>query len=272
MNNIRPFTTSRRHWRSLSVRSIAVLLAASAFGANEPQAKLAGQANYRVAALDPHEPELSIVYPGAAATRGIVEGEAVVSVAINARGEATDFLITSHTDKAFGLALLDHVKPLKFQAARFAGTAVPGRTDIGYRFINRSGGLGLTTFDAARRQSEGNKEAKISYTAVLEKELDLPLEFTDLALPKLPAGYPEPTDNKPVKVFVTFYIDEEGKVRLPNVESAAAPELIPGAIKAVGMWTFKPAMVKGKPALVYAGRPVSFLPRNPPAEAPAPAR
>lgn len=241
----------------LAVSTVSGLRAADAFP------KLSGQSDYQPARLDPKEPELEIVFPGAAQTKSIPEGTAVVSVAVNAQGQATDFLITSYTDKSFGLALLDHAKTVKYQAGTFRGVSVAGRYDLGYRFLNRSS-MGLNAVDAGRRKAEGSGAAKVQYDAVEEKNLDAPLEIVEVALPKLPPGYAAPTDH-PVKVFVSFYIDEEGKVRLPQVDSAAAPELIPGALKAVSLWAFKPATVKGSPVLVYTGRPVGFLPRNPPA-------
>ena len=81
------------------------------------------------------------------------------------------------------------------------------------------------------------------------------------ALPQLPEGF-SATEQNPVKVFVTFYVDEDGHVRAPNVESAAVPQLIPGAIAAVQQWSFKHPQAKGKPALVFVGRAIRFVPRQ----------
>ena len=80
------------------------------------------------------------------------------------------------------------------------------------------------------------------------------------ALPKLPADYPSP-GARPVKVFVSFYIDADGKARLPQAESAVAPELVERALSAVRTWSFKPPVAGGKPALVLTARSVGFVPR-----------
>ena len=82
----------------------------------------------------------------------------------------------------------------------------------------------------ARNHLRGCSSWQTNYLERAEKNLDRPLEFTDVALPKLPADYAAPA-GKPVKVFVSFYIDEAGKVHSPRVESAVAPELVAGALK-----------------------------------------
>ncbi len=238
------------------------------------------ESDFRAARIDPTEPELKIEFPGVALHRGIAAGTAVVSVAIDAQGRATDFLLVGCSDRAFGRALLDAVKPLKFQPAAYRGAAVPGRCDIGYRFEYHSAASGAHSYgfsawgvtsgglqvgaampvDLLDLFSGKSLPQKPAYVAVAERNLDQPLEFTDVALPKLPSGYAAPAD-KPVKVFVTFYIDEEGRVRMPTVESDAPPELVAGALKAVRMWSFRPPVAHGKPALVLTARPVGFLPR-----------
>jgi len=54
-------------------------------------------------------------------------------------------------------------------------------------------------------------------------------------------------------VVVSLYIDEEGRVRAPRVDSSPSPLLVRNALLASHYWQFKPPTVKGRPALVYAG-------------------
>jgi hypothetical protein len=215
--------------------------------------------DYSPAALGPREPELRIDYPGSALARGITNGRAVVSVLVGADGKVMDSLAIGYTDKAFAKALVDHVQSLDYRAATFKGQTVPGRFDIGYQFEKAN--AELNSMDAGRSMTEQIQGSKLSYSSVSEKKLDRPLEFTNAALPRIPLNFKADSD-APVKVFVTFYVDEEGHVRVPNVDSASSPALIAGALKAVRTWTFKPGTVAGKPVLVYAGRSVGFVPRE----------
>ena len=211
------------------------------------------------AGLGPREPELQIDYPGGATTRSIAKGSAVVSVLVDADGKALDFLVMGYTDKAFGSALLARAEHLTYQAAKLKGTPVPARFNLGYSFESQR--VAMTPMEASLQKGDGLHAPGLAYSAVVEGKLDRPLDFLKVALPPLPADF-KPVDDKPVKVYVTFYIDEEGRVRVPTVESAASAKLIPGAIAAVREWAFKPPTAGGKPALVFTGRPVRFIPRD----------
>ncbi len=211
------------------------------------------------AGLGPHEPDLKAEFPGSAATHGISRGSATVSVFINADNRATDFLVVNYTNAAFGTALLETVKTCQFHAAKLKGTAVAGRCDFTYRF--ETSRAILYASDASNLKGDKISEPALIYNAVSESKLDKALVFSNAVLPLMPEDF-KPRDAKPVKVFVTFFIDEEGRVRIPNVESAVSPLLIPDALRAVLQWSFAPPQVKGKPVLVFTGRLVRFVPRS----------
>ena len=239
---------------TLALASAVFLLATSlTAGGNPPGFPPFANGEFTPAGLGPKEPDLLIDFPGGAATRGIVKGKAV------------DYLVISCTDIAFGKKLLDQAQGVTFQAGKYKGVAVPARFNLGYTFNSKN--AAVNPMDAARHRMEDTTGVKMDYAAVAEKDIDQSLEFVSVALPPLPAGYPT-TGKTPVKVFVTFYVDEDGHARVPNVESAASPELISGAIAAVRQWVLKPVTVKGKPALVFTGRAVRFIVPEP-AAAPA---
>jgi outer membrane biosynthesis protein TonB len=213
--------------------------------------------DYTPPALGPHEPELQIDYPGAATAKSITKGNAMVDVLVGADGKFIDALDVGYSNKAFGNALRDKASTLDYSPAKFRGVPIPARLVLTYQFESH-GGVSKNAMDEAVQKF--NSDSGVTM-AVSEDKLDAPLEYTDLALPRLPKGYKTKGDEK-VRVFVTFFVDEDGKVRVPNVESAASPELVAGAIKAIQLWTFKPGLVKGKPVVAYAGRAVPFLPRD----------
>jgi len=212
------------------------------------------------AGLGPREPEVVVEFPGSAATRGVPTGSAMVSVLVDAAGRAEDLLVTGCTDLAFGKALLEEARTLRYQAAKFRGVPVPARFELGYKFVAQR--IAGNPMDAARLKADKTGKPVLAYTAVPAGKLDRRLESTHAVLPELPADY-RAADGAAVKVFVTFYVDEDGKVRVPNVESAASPALVAAAIQAVRQWSFKPPQAKGRPALVFTGSAVSFVPRGP---------
>ncbi len=212
---------------------------------------------YVPAGLGPRQPKIEVPFPGVARARSLPKGRAVLGVLIDADNRVVDSLVISCTDPIFGKALQDYLPQVTFQAAKFRGTAVPARASLSYTF--ELGDLNTNVMNEVSMIPDkigAGKGAQASHT---ERELDRPLELTRLALPDLPAGL-APSGQAPVEVVVTFYIDETGQARLPNVEAAADPLLIPGAVAAVSRWTFKPATIKGQPVVVFTAKPVRFLP------------
>jgi outer membrane biosynthesis protein TonB len=210
-------------------------------------------------------PPIDMFYPGEAYSEGVTEGNATVGVMLDAQGHPTDFLIIKYTKRYFGEALLREARRQEYTPRRVRGVAVPGRFNLGNRFTPTAV-MQMTSFNAIEeRDIEIEGGARAIYEPHLERELDgggLEPTYSTVAL--IPDGYKAP-DGKPVRAIVSFYVDEEGHVRLPNVEGAESTLLIPNAIKAVQHWEFKPPTLKGKPVLVFALWSVAFTPFESPA-------
>ena len=209
--------------------------------------------------LAPSEPPVSLFFPGRAYEAGLPRGFATVCVELDEAGRAVDYLLIAYTEKYFGDALLRSARGMKYSPLLFRGKPVPSRFNFGYEFRPQFT-VALNSFEAAQnRQWEvrgGRPEFK--FQPVTEEDLDAPLEFERQAVPNFPAGY-TPAGSKADTVMVTFFVDETGRVRIPRVDSAVSPLLVPNAIKAAHFWKFKPPTVKGKPVLVYAAFAMSFL-------------
>jgi outer membrane biosynthesis protein TonB len=217
-----------------------------------PKAELSG------GGLAPSEPPVRIFFPGKAYSEGIPKGYASVAVELDDNGHAVDYLLSAYTEKYFGDALLREAKDTKYSPLLFKGVAVPSRFNFGYEF-RQEFTVAISSFTAFRNRllevSGGRPDFK--YQPVMKEDLDSPLEFIRQAVPNYPGGF-TPAVGKPDSVMVSFFVDEEGRVRIPNVDSASSPLLIPNAIKAVHFWQFKPPLKKGKPVLVFAAYAVSF--------------
>lgn len=205
------------------------------------------------------EPPVRLFFPGSAYAAGVPKGLATVCVGLDEKGNATDFLLVAYTEKYFGEALLRAAQDTKYDALLFKGVAVRSRFNFGYVF-KPDFSVPMSSFDAIERrqlQIQGGQPA-FKYHPVTEAMLDDRLENIRQAVPHYPAGY-TPAGDKGDWVVVSLYIDEEGRVRVPRVDSASSPLLVRNALLAVQHWQFKPATVGGKPALVYAAFAVSFV-------------
>jgi TonB family protein len=66
------------------------------------------------------------------------------------------------------------------------------------------------------------------------------------------------------RVSVGFYIDEQGRVRMPSVSietNEANEELAAAAVTAVSQWQFETPTCKSRPVLVLAQQEFSFKPK-----------
>lgn len=235
--------------RGLLSGGLVLALATTAAGADD--LPLFKESEYHAAGPGPREPKLNVDYPGAASSRGVAHGSATVAVLVDADGKPLDFFVTSETDSAFGRALVEKLEKLDYQPATLRGAPIPARCGFTYEF-QAGGTTGMNAIDAGESRSARGKPKPVR-TAVSESKLDHRLEITAGTVPTLPPGIGA---GKPVKVLVSFFVDESGQVRVPNVESAPAPELVAPLIAALSTWTFKPPTAGGKPAIVFVTRPI----------------
>jgi outer membrane biosynthesis protein TonB len=235
----------------LLLGSLALALTVAARGADDLPPFKHGE--YRPAALGPREPKLNVDFPSAAGVRGIAHGFATVAVLVDADGKPLDFLVTSETDDAFGRALVAELETLAYQPATLRGAPIPARCGFTYEF--QAGGT-LNVLNASESRSTLGQPKPVR-VAVAEGKLDHKLEIVAGAVPVLPPGV---GPGKPVKVLVTFFVDETGQVRVPNVESSPLPEVIAPAIAALSTWKFQPPTVGGKPAIVFVTRRIPLNP------------
>jgi len=212
----------------------------------------------RRAGLGPRETTFALDFPDAARARGIAEGRAEACVLVDGQGRPLDFLVTGETDPAFGRALIDYLRTADFQSALQQGVPVPARCAFSFDFSSRSA-VGLNAIDASTSRNSLGKPKQLQ-GAIPEAKLDHPLEVIAGSVPTLPPDFP--ATDQPVRVSVTFFVDETGQVRTPNVESASPPEVFAPVIAALATWKCKPPTARGKPVLVFAGRTFN-VPRAP---------
>jgi TonB family protein len=205
------------------------------------------------------DPFIKVQFPGQAVHEGVATGRATVGVLLDATGKPQDFLLLRYTRAYFGEALLEEAKRRDYSPKRLHGAPIPGSFVFSYAFEPPPGMNAISNFEAgARRAEEIQGGAGYVYRPVRETEIDGgQLAPTRLAVPVLPREL-APADGQPVRVLVSFYVDEQGRVRIPSTESTLRPEFITAAIASVQQWAFKPPTAQGRPVLVHAMRALTF--------------
>lgn len=221
-------------------------------------------------------------FPASAANQGIFDGRATIGLMLDENGRVVDVIPISYSAKAFVDAIVAGVREEQFTPRRISGVAVPSPLLVSNRFTGGYNRLGPPGSDPYRTgmtpvsamtpmeaiQAQANRimnpdGSRLIYEPHSEFAIDGgELRLTAATVPQVPAGYTPPRGKMP-KVLVTFYVDEKGNVRLPNVDSTPSPLLVVPTLDAIAKWTFVPPTIKGKPVLVIALRGITFNPASP---------
>ncbi|RXK53036.1 TonB family protein [Oleiharenicola lentus] len=197
-----------------------------------------------------------LVYPPRMLYEAIYSGEARVVISVDADGDLTDCLVTGYTHKVFAEAAVDALKRWRFEPARARGIARAARTEV--QFLFRDRGVIVQNLPGAMEQRMilGELRERYTFSPCKLSELDRIPNPVHVVSPVVPRT------SRERHVTVAFYIDPEGRVRMPAVErDAADDEYAAAAVAAVEQWRFESPLRKGQPVLVYAEQEFKFQPK-----------
>lgn len=196
-------------------------------------------------------------YPPAMLADAIFSGEVRAVISVDAEGKLTDWLVTGYTQRAFAEAAAAALQRWKYQPATVRGVRRASRAHILFEF--RTQGVVVQTLPSAmiKQLTGGLLEERYSYRACALRDLDRIPTPVHVVSPVAKA------ELSPRSVTVEFYIDEEGRVRMPAVDrDAADDELAAAAVSAVEQWRFEPPLRAGRPVLVSAQQEFAFRGKN----------
>lgn len=197
------------------------------------------------------------VFPYEMTQLGVRDGEVRVAFSVDATGRMDDCLAVAYTNPEFARITLSAMKRWKFEPARYHGQPIASATEIAVKFETQGTVVvSLTPSEVINARIYSLLESRSTYRPRALSELDrIP---TPIAAPSplLPERYSRPGAKG--SVVVSFYIDETGMVRLPNVSADDDPELAAAAVTAMHSWRFEPPTCKGHPVLVKATQQFNF--------------
>lgn len=197
-----------------------------------------------------------LVYPPKLLNSGVFSGEIRAVISVDSQGTLNDCLVTGYTEPGFVDAAVAAMKRWTYQPARVNGRARASRAEVLFTFRDR--GVIVQNLPGAleRYAVFGAREDHYVYKPCLLRELDHIPTPVHVVSPSIKAGSQH-------SITVEFYIDEEGRVRMPAVDRASADDAFAAAaVSAVEQWRFEPPLRKGKPVLVYAQQEFTFRPKE----------
>jgi TonB family protein len=188
-------------------------------------------------------------------------GRATIVISVDANGTLVDTLTTFYTHPAFAKAALDAIHLWRFDPARLNGRPVGVTKKIDFNF-ERHGFVytSLDLNDYNDRVIERDRPEPSSYRAYNVGELDKQPNPVHVVSPRYPSRLA--ASGVGGAVTVTYFIDEQGRVRVPAVPSEADPELTELVVYALSQWEFDPPTRGGRAVLARVNQVFRFNPTS----------
>ena len=189
------------------------------------------------------------VFPSSARAEGIPDGIVTLAISRDAAGVPGDILAIDASNDRFTKAAVDAAWQWRFFPVVRGTELPPVLVRIGFRL---TGVVYVNTFSTELAGLDGKS---------VEKKLREPVKIPELqSLANAPKAINQPMPAYPATLAgksaegtakVRFYIDQEGRVRMPQVSEATSPEFAYAALAAVAQWRYEPPR-KGTRSIVVA--------------------
>lgn len=197
-------------------------------------------------------------YPGILRLQGVPDGETLVAMSRDADGLPRDVLALETTNPEFATAALEAVREWRFLPADSmkAGAVTTERPRL-VRFLFKAGGVVMVASRAPVVREKGVPMPS-DYKPVFFSDLDRMPKALRQPLPSFPPALAGKV--KTGGASVAFFVDETGKVRVPVVTGATAPEFAQAALKTISTWAYEPPVRAGRPVVAYEALTIQFGP------------
>ena len=201
-----------------------------------------------------------VLFPLTLRNSQVMNGEATIAINVGNTGELVECLITGYSRKEFADTAVEALRRWRFEPARLNGEPWPAVQELHFDFSRTGVVIDVTGLDLIANRIDELMQARYAYRAFSLRELDripTPIEVVSPVAPPL-----NPSDGKRT-IVVDFYIDEEGRVRLPAVKRVEANDVFAAsAMAAVKQWRFESPLCRGRPVLVHTQQLFSFVPKS----------
>ena len=193
--------------------------------------------------------------------RQVTKGEVWVILVIDAEGHLADWMLRSYTHPMLAKEATEALLQWRFEPALVHGKPVDVRTEIIFTFQS-SGGISVMTADDFQDRVKNSRLLLDQIRRVYAPdELDAPPAVLKAVQP-LPLE-PSAARQNGGRAVLDFYIDNEGRPRMPMVSRADDDAFAAAAAEALSHWRFAVPTRRGVPVSTRAEQVFIF---NPPRE------
>jgi TonB family protein len=191
--------------------------------------------------------------------RPVTNGDATVAIHVDREGRLTDWLVTEYSRKEFADTAVAALKASRFDPPRVNGVSLPSVKEVHFVYSRTGLVVSISGLEFTMNMIDEITKGRYVYRLRTSSELDRipkPVRVVSPVNPTLASGEHQRT------VEVDFYIDEEGRVRMPSVSrSDIGTACAASALDAVRQWRFEPPLYQGRPTLVAVRQDFNFVAR-----------
>jgi len=189
----------------------------------------------------------------------VSNGEARIVISVDDRGQLSDVLISSYTEKAFADEAVWALRQWRYEPALYEGKPVGVRMELRFDFVARGRIVSLNASDASTAFIQCITGPVLVPAVCAAGDLDRPVQPVETAAPH-PPGLAAGETGQRCSVMVDFYVDEAGRTRMPVVTTdTTPPAFAQAAVEAITQWRFQPPTRAGKPVAVRLRQEFVFL-------------
>jgi len=201
------------------------------------------------------------VFPLSLQNSVVMNGEARIAIDVDEKGKLTDWLVTGYSRKEFADSALAALRQWKYEPPSINGQLWASVRELHFDYSRSGVVVNFTGTEAMSNRLESLLQRSYAFRTHSLRDLDRIPTPIQVVSPLPPA--PGPGSGEKHTVAVEFYIDEQGRVRLPSVARAdAGSAYAASALAAVRQWRFDPPTIKGRPVLVLVTQEFNFVPKS----------
>ena len=216
------------------------------------------------AEFSPFKVTVEPLYPLALSQQEITEGMAEFVIAVDNQGTLRDHLLVKASHPLFGEAVEEVLPSWEYRPVLIGGERVNAMHRITVNF--RSSGMFVVGFDSvntikdSRIKLIGGSRNNTEYSVARLPQLDAPPARLQAVHPNIPDSEEIPAEG--LRVVYNFFIDQEGRVRIPWIDEQEFQhideEILDATYDALMQWEFTPPTVNGKKVVTQVSQPFWF--------------
>lgn len=196
-------------------------------------------------------------FPPGLVLQGITEGTVRAVLNVDADGKLVDSLVTAYSHVELAQELNDVLRQWRYRPAVVRGDPVNARFEASFTFKAEGAVVSTVSFEQMASMAYRAAGERLYSTVSRPGDIDRPLALVHLVQPRHPGKAPRTGETRGT-VTVEFYIDAEGRVRMPAVVRMTDEAFGYAAIAAVQEWRFTPPTRNGRPTVVRATQEFVF--------------